>query len=301
MKRLPFAAVLVLQALLVAAALRPDIKAPADVDQAVFRANYERWMTLPDTERDALRDRWTRFAALPAGDQESMLQRSDALFRISSSLQQRTGRVPTADENAAELQSIVDGAQQALLRGGGAHPTNFKTQMGVLTHRHIEAFFNNLKQRGDMSGDDVQKLLRLPLSEKIRETLTHLKADQLSRYSEGLPAEDADKAVALSPYELAAKSETVRDQKGFLGRLGDALDFSKEERAQIDACATTPERRETMLKLKEPRIRELLEQHGMTKEAVDALFNEAINELERDADQCLGPPPAPAAPPAGAR
>jgi len=52
-----------------------------------------------------------------------------------------------------------------------------------------------------------------------------------------------------------------------------------------------------MLKLKEPRIRELLEQHGMTREAVDVLFNEAINELERDADQCLGPPPAPATAP----
>ena len=299
MKRLPFAAVLALQALLIAAAVRPDIKAPADVDPAVFRANYERWMTLADTERDVLRDRWSHFAALPAGDQESMLQRSDALFRISSSLQQRSGRVPTADENAAELQSIVDGAEQAVARSGGTHPTtNFKKQIEVLAHRHIEVFFDNLKKRGDMPAEDVLKLKSLPLSEQVREALTHLKADQLARYTEGLPAEDANKALALSPYELAAKSETVRDQKGFLGRLGDALDFNKEERAQIDACATTPERRETMLKLKEPRIRELLGQHGMTKEAIDALFNEAINELERDADQALGPPPAP---PAGAR
>jgi hypothetical protein len=299
MKRVPFAAVLALQALLVAAAVRPDIKAPADVDQAVFRANYERWMTLGDTERDVLRDRWSHFAALPAGDQESMLQRSDALFRISSSLQQRVGRVPTADENAAELQSIVDGAQQALARSGGANPaTNFKKQMEVLTHRHIEAFFKNLNQRGDIPADEVQKVLRLPPSEQVREALTHLKADQLARYSEGLPQEDADKAVALSPYDLAAKSETVRDQKGFLGRLGDEIDFSKEERAQIDACSTTPERRETMLMLKEPRIRELLGQHGMSKEDIDKLFTEAMNQLERDADKLLGPPPAP---PAGAR
>jgi hypothetical protein len=298
MKRVPFAAVLALQALLVAAAVRPDIKAPADVDQAVFRANYERWMTLADTERDVLRERWTRFAALPAGDQESMLQRSDALFRISTSLQQRSGHLPTADENVAELQSIVDDAQQALIRGGGANPaTNFKKQMEVLTRRYIDVFITNLKQRGDMPADEAQKLLRLPVSEQIRETLTHLKADQLARYSEGLPKEDADKAVALSPYELAAKSETVRDQKGFLGRLGDALDFSKEERAQIDACSTTPERRETMLMLKEPRIRELLGQHGMSKEDIDKLFNEAMNQLERDADKLLGPPPAPAAAP----
>lgn len=292
MKRPPFTVVLALQALLVAAAVRPEAKVPSGVDPVVFRANYERWQALPDTKRDVLRERWTRFAAMPAGEQETMLQRSETLHRVATSLEQRQGRAPTADENAAELARIVEGARQMLARAGATNPdVNFHDQMEGRTRRYINHFLDNLSRRGDVLPEVVAKLRAEPLSEQIRDTMLLLQADQFGRFSESLPAEDANKLLTISPWEQAAKAERRRQQVGFLGRLGDAIKFTEAERAQLDATAPG-ERQEQARELKAAEIRTLLAAHGVSAERIDALLSGPVNELEREADTLLKPRPA---------
>ena len=292
MKRPPFVVVLALQALFVAAAVRPEAKVPTGVDPTVFRANYERWQSLPDTQRDVLRERWSRFAALPAGEQETLLQRNETLRRVSASLEQRQGRAPTADEKAAELARVVEGARQALDRAGALKPdVNFHEQMEKRTRRYVNRFLDNLSQRGDASADVVSRLRNAPLSEQIRDTLLLLQADQFGRYSEGLAPDDADKLLALGPFDFADNMERRRQQAGFLGRLGDEIKFTESERAQLDAATTPGERQEKARELKAAEIRTLLAAHGLSAERIDELLSGPVNELEREADTLLTPMP----------
>jgi hypothetical protein len=288
MKRPSFVAMLALQALLVAAAVRPESRAPDGVDQAVFRANHERWQTLPDTQRDVLRERWSRFAALPSGEQESMLQRSETLRRLSAGLEQRQGRPPTADERAAELTRVVGGVEQMLARTGPVDPEKSVTErLEFRTRRYIFKFLDNLGKRDGASPELVARLRDEPLSEQIRDTMLLLQADQLGRYSETLSPEEADKLLALSPWESAAKVERVRERAGFLGRLGSAISFTEAERAQLDAAGTPGERQEKARELKATEIRELLAAHGVATARIDELLAGPVNELEREADRVL--------------
>jgi hypothetical protein len=292
MKRPPFTLVLALQALLVAAAVRPEAKVPSGVDPVVFRANYERWQTLPDTQRDVLRERWTRFAGLPAGEQETMLQRSETLHRVASGLEQRQGRPSTADEDAAELARMVEGARQLLASTGPVIPDKpFEEQLEGRTRRYINRFLDNLSKRGDLSPDAVAKLRAKPLSEQIRDTMLLLQADQFGRYSESLPADESDKLLTLSPWEQLASADRRREQAGFLGRLGDAIKFTESERAQLDTAAPG-ERQEQARELKAAEIRALLAAHGTPAAHIDELMSGPVNELEREAHDLLGPKPA---------
>jgi hypothetical protein len=288
MKRPPFVAVLALQALLVAAAVRPETRPPDAVSEALFRANAERWMTLPDTRRDVLRERWSRFAALPSGEQETMLQRSETLRRVSSELEVRHGRAPTADEKAAELVRVVENAKQLLARSGALAPDKpLAEQMEGRTKRYINLFLDNLGKHNELSPEFVAKLRAASLSEQIRDTLLLLQADQLARYSEDLPAAQADELLAMTPRELAASVDRRRQQDGFFGRLGRKLSFTESERAQLDAATGPGERQEKARELKAAEIRGLLAGFGVAPERIEELMSGPVNELEREFDRLV--------------
>lgn len=289
MKRVPLAAALALQALLVAAVLRPDGQVPDDVDPQIYRANRDVWLTLPETERDVLRERWVRFAALPSSDQETLLQRSETLRRLSSSLEQRQGHEPTAEESVAELVHVVEGARQMLQRPGSPPPADpdLHLQMEQRTRRSVDAFLGNLAKRGNITQQELTKLRAEPLSELLRDAMLHLKAEQIGLYSEGVRPDEAASLLGLAPLDVVAKAERRRQQVGFLGLLGQAVPYSEADRTALEGLSTPQERCEKLRDLKASQIRELLAAHGLSAERIDELLTGPVNELERAAQDVL--------------
>ena len=278
--------------LLAGFALRPDVRPAADIDPVLFRANYERWQALPEAEREAMRERYVRFCDLTPGEQEALQQRADMLVRVRGSLAQRQGHEASADETAAELARLVDVARRALPRAAGAtEPTDgeFQTQMEMRTRRSVGAFLDRLARRGDITPQQLARLRAQTLPEQLRDALLLLKSEQINLCAEGVPAAEADELMRLSPLDVAARTDRLRQQRGFLGRLGTALPLSDDDRRSLALEEGAPEIRERLRDLKGPELRALLSAKGVPADQIDDLLNGPVNALEGEANDLLAP------------
>ena len=276
--------------LLAGFALRPDVRPAADIDPVIFRANYERWQTLPEPEREALRDRYARFCDLTPGEQEALQQRADMLVRVRGTLAQRQGHEASADETAAELVRLVDRARRAVARAPGAAEltdSEFMAQMELRTRRSVSAFLDRLAGRGDITPQQLARLRAQTLPEQLRDALLLLKSEQINLCTEAVPASEADELMRLSPLDVAARTDRLRQQRGFLGRLGIALPLSDDDRRSLAVEDGAPEIRERLRDLKAEQLRALLSAKGVPADRIDALLSGPVNALEGEANDLL--------------
>jgi len=276
--------------LLAGFALRPDARPGAGIDPVLFRANYERWQTLPEAEREALRERYTRFCDLTPGEQEALQQRADMLVRLRGSLAQTQGHEPSADETAAELVRRVDLARRRLPRAAGAaEPSDaeFLAQMDTRTRRSVGAFLDRLATRGDITPQQLARLRAQTLPEQLRDALLLLKSEQINLCAEGVPAAEADELMRLSPLDVAARTDRLRQQRGWLGRLGTALPLSDDDRRSLAIEEGAPEIRERLRDLKAEQLRALLSSKGVPADRIDALLSGPVNAIEGEANDLL--------------
>ncbi len=277
-----------LGAALVGFAVRTDVRPTDTIDPQLFRASHERWQSLPETERDALRERLRRFRALPPGEQEALDQRSDTLRRLRAQLSQRQGREPTAEESATELARVVEMARQRALRQGvpAATTAELLEHLDSRTRRHIKAFLDNLDRRGRVSPQDLARLRALSPPEQQRVALL-LKAEQIHLYAEGVRPDEADALLPLPPLDSLERTDRWRRQRGFLGRLGRWVPLTDEDRSGLEDATDSFEFRERLRERKDQPIRALLAERGVPSERIEALMAGPVNELEREADEVL--------------
>ncbi|HEX5009363.1 MAG TPA: hypothetical protein VFY71_03095 [Planctomycetota bacterium] len=276
--------------LLAGFALRPDVRPVADIDPVVFRANLERWQTLPEPEREALRERYARFCDLTPGEQEALQQRADMLARVRGKLAQRQGHDATPDETAAELVRLVERARRAApLPPGTPEPTDaeFLAQMENRTRRSVAAFLDRLARRGDITPQQLAHLRAQTLPEQLRDALLLLKSEQINLCSETVPAAEADELMRLPPLDVASRADRLRQQRGFLGRLGTAVPLTEDDRKSLATDDGEPEIRERLRDLKGPDLRDLLSRKGVPSEQIDALLSGPVNALEGDLNDLL--------------
>ena len=275
---------------LVGFVLRPDSRPASEVDPQLFRANFERWQTLPEPERDALRERWQRLTALPPGDQEALQQRADTLRRLRGNLAQRQGHEPTLEEAAAELARIVGVTRKSVQRPDTAELSDAEllAQLEARTRRCLSQFLDNLEKHGRVTQQQLVRLRAQALPEQLRDALLLLKSEQINLYAEvGVHPDEADELMRLPPLDVAARTEHARHQRGFLGRLGTALPLSDDDRRSLAADDGVPEFKERLRDLKSQQLRELLSAHGVASDRIDELLAGPVNELEREADDVL--------------
>jgi len=272
-------------------ALRADLRPGAEVDPAVFRANHERWMQLGEAEREALRERWQGFATLPSGERETLLQRAETLRRLNAALARRAGRAPDAEEAAAELRRVAAQARRfvapALARDAAPADAELLAALEARTRRHVEAFLDNLERHGRLAPAERARLAARAPSEQLSDALLLLKAEQIELYAEGVPAAEANDLLPLSPLDVAERAERRRRQEGFLGRLGQALPLTDDERRTLGDADGWREMLEHLRDLKAPQIRELLVARGVPPERIETLLVGPISELEREVNELL--------------
>jgi Protein of unknown function (DUF3106) len=281
---------LIAAAALTGFALRPDIRPTADVDPQVFRANFERWQTLPEAEREALRERYSRYRELPPGDQETLQQRADTLRRVRGNLAQRQGHDPSAEELATELTRLVDIARRTLPRAPGAPEladAELLAAMEARTRRSVSAFLDKLAARGEITQQELTRLRAQPLAEQLRDALLLLKSNQIRMSGSEARLGETDELRRLPPLDVAARIERVRQQHGFLGRLGQAVPLSDDDRRTLAADDSAPDFGERLRDLKAPKVRELLASKGVPADRIDALLAGPVADLEREADTLL--------------